>query len=150
MMYSTIAVLAALLSAFCVALAYRAADLCDRHAKRLGNLRGNVFELEGALAQLANQHRKLEGRFYGTLGAARARIEETKDAIETPQPSDVLVVCENWSKAQKTGPKSDAASCQCDYCVAMRELRHNVKAALVPKSNAARIDAIKRGLAQPQ
>jgi hypothetical protein len=107
----------------------------------MGSLRGRVFELDAALASLANQHRKLQGKFYGTLGAEQARRFEDAD-LAAAKGLDVntgLAVCENWSIGQKTGPGSDAAACDCAYCCAMREARHNAKAALVPKGVASRL-----------
>jgi hypothetical protein len=135
MLLTASSIVALVLTLIAAAVAIRAADQAGRHAQRLGGLRARVFELDAALEQLAHQHRKLQGRFYGTLGQKPADVVPLETRVDANMPP-----CENWDRAKIEGPTSEAAGCQCDYCTAMRWERHNAKAALVPKGVASRIN----------
>jgi len=147
---STVGVILTCVAAF---VAVRAADRASTPARRLGVLRGRVLEIDGALEQLANQHRKLQGRFYGVLGARATQFEHEGLDIPRSPPLDVPPpkgpACANWAAACLDGPKSEAAKCECGYCASMRVARAALKRQLLPRSNDERLAAIKKGLSQP-
>jgi len=97
------------------------------------------------VAALSKRQAKLAGRFYREL----RDDPDPNPTAALPHPDDQFPFCENFARAQRDGPNSAAAGCECAYCQAMRLHRHNVKAALVPKSQADRISAMRRGLEQP-
>jgi hypothetical protein len=95
-------------------------------------------------AEIQNQQVKLAHMVKSAVG----RLDYSRRG-QPPEASAVGAGCENFALAQLEGPTSAAASCECDYCVSMREARSRVKAALTPKSQAARIQAMRDGLSQP-
>lgn len=149
LLLTTISTMLLIVSLIAMIRAAAAADRAEHHERSLRNALGRLAALEGSHESLMAQHRKLSGRFY----ALRADLTTPEDDVADepvftdPEPSR-LAVCENYALSQTQGPQSAAARCDCPYCMAMRRARHNAKAALVPKGNAARIEAIERGLRQ--
>jgi hypothetical protein len=151
-----------LFTGFCTAAAFIFAIACSRHseaaqvaAHELRKRAGQIDLLREDQAALAKRLAKLTGRFYRELRDQpdddTPTAGEGNYAYPAPRGPDgrCYDICENWNKARIDGPGSLAANCECAYCEASRRERHNVKAALVPKSQADRIAAMRRGLEQP-
>lgn len=83
---------------------------------RLSIMRGQVKGLEVAVVALDEQHKKLAGRVY---------VDMRKDRKgEQPElMNGALPACDNWTAAQREGPASAAAGCECQYCNAKRAER---------------------------
>lgn len=110
----------------------------ERH--KLAAMQGRVIALEQALESLAAQHRKLTGKFYAEK---RERDEEPPPPRElSPSATDDAFACDNYRLAQQAGPGSEAASCECDYCVAKRIERDALRRQLPKGPHAARVRAI--------
>lgn len=139
--------LALIVALTCAWVTRRHADRADRAARKLEAARGRLVSLEAAVDSIDRSHRKLSGRFY----AERQQRLEDVDVAHV-QHNDEMTArqfgCENWRIAAIEGPRSEAASCECEYCVSMREARRQAKAQLVPKGQAARVDAIRKGQSQ--
>jgi len=135
-------------SAVCAWIARRHSDRAESAARKLEHARGRLVSLEAAVDSIDRSHRKLSGRFY----AERAERAEASAEPDYGEPETLAVLqgtmCNNWRLAAVEGPRSVAASCECDYCVSMREARRQIKAQLVPKGQAARVDAIRKGQSQ--
>lgn len=131
-----------LLSTMLVWACYRHAErandaqlACGRAAGKLNAMAGRVIALEGALETLGAQHRKLSGKFHAAKDSETPRPADVGSApagLRTPAP-----YCDNFQMAQLQGPQSDAASCECGYCVEMRARRSAIKAELLPAARAA-------------
>lgn len=85
-------------------------------AAKLRTERDRVTVCERELDALRRQLQKLSGKFYA------AQREATPEPLDSNPPAPA-VVCENWGLAQQQGPRSEAASCECDYCVGRRRDR---------------------------
>lgn len=74
---------------------------------------------------------------------AEADLNRAGDVLAAPLSAN-LTVCENYAQAQREGPLSAAASCDCPYCTAKRTERDALreKARQLP-SHAATVRAIK-------
>jgi hypothetical protein len=140
-LFTVLSTVAALVAVLAAAHAHVSSDRAQREGKRIGALRARVMTMDALLESLQHQQRKLSGRFYANL----AKEFEVIVTPQTPAPK----VCANWAEAQLEGPQSTFASCECDYCSVMRAERERVRRELVPKSQAARIAEMRRGLAQP-
>lgn len=132
----------------------RAQERVEDTARQLRTALGRVTALEGLHEALLAQHKKLNGRFYAHLQEHEQAVDQAEPAVNTPDgpappwtltPDGPAPLCQNYHQAQIDGPRSAAAKCECGYCVEMRARREAVKRALVPKSNAARVEAIERG-----
>lgn len=86
----------------------------ERAAMSLRTERDRVTVLERETEALRRELRKLSGKFY----ASQREHEQVLDII---QDADDPPVCENYAVAQREGPKSTAASCECDYCTRRRK-----------------------------
>lgn len=102
---------------------------------------GAIEILRDDHAALEKRIQKLAGRFYRDL-----RDEPASEPQPAFDPLWDAAKCENWTAAQRDGPGSAAAMCDCDHCVGARAARHDAKSALVPKSNADRIASMRKGL----
>ena len=98
-----------------------------------------INELTAAVDQLQKSNRRELGKLWKAVSVPNNEIAA---AVFPPVST---AVCENWGIAQREGPRSDAASCECDYCTERRKLREHVRAQLVPKTNAERKNAIEKG-----
>lgn len=118
-----------------------------RHATHLRAERGRVTVLERELEALRRELRKLSGKFYADLKAREddQLFEEDADATAAKyfEPfgettvADIhnrFPVCEKWAVAQAEGPRSDAAKCECLYCLARRAERRRLRGELVPRT----------------
>jgi hypothetical protein len=138
---TAIALIGALLASVAAYTARVHRDHAEREGRRIAALRARVLSLDAMVETLTQQHRKLRGAFY----QSRAPIEPEPPAEDQLE----LDVCDNWRRAVVEGPTSSAASCECNYCARARVNRAAVRAKLVPKSQADRIEAMRRGQAQP-
>jgi len=162
---TVIAGLAALLSTWLffrasalVREAYGAIHAHERAANKLNAMAGRVVSLEGAVESLAAQHRKLSGKFYALASEYREEHEADDEQERlgygdgnVDQRSFALTasICDNWSVAQITGPNSDAASCECSYCVGRRAERRALRSALVPKTVQGQAEVAKLNAGKP-
>jgi len=144
---AVVAIVSAIYSRHCAVRA-------DRDADRLARARSRVLTVESQLETLTRHHQKLQGRFYAALGMIERDREQRLEEIDVEhvQHNDEMTArqvmafgCENWRIAAMEGPRSEAASCECEYCVSMREARRQMKAQLVPKGQAARVEATRKG-----
>jgi len=83
-----------------------------------------VAELEAGLEFLQRSNRKELGKLWKKVGLEKNEIA---------QPTLLAATCENWAVAQREGPTSSAARCDCSYCETRRAEREHVRAQLVPK-----------------
>lgn len=126
----------------------RLADDCDdaltkglREAGKLNAMAGRLIALEGAVESLAAQHRRLAGKFHADK-AERAETALTDPMALGTHPQAIAAACENYLTAQREGPRSEAASCECDYCVSRRADRDALRRQLPKGPHAARVRAI--------
>lgn len=130
----------------------------ERHCSKIAEERSRLTGLERDLDALRRELRKLSGNFY----AFRTKVEEElpeDDELERLGYGDGNVdrrafalagsICDNWSIAQRDGPKSDAASCECSYCVGRRAERRALRAALVPKTVQGQAETAKLNAGKP-
>ena len=122
---------------FCTASAFKARNECHETENSLRRSVGRIAALEAETDVLAKQIQKLRGKFY-----ASHAVSETS---EIAQVIPTALVCENWQTAQRDGPSSPAAMCECVYCSAKRAERDAFRARVVPKTNSERKDAIEKG-----
>lgn len=113
---------------------YRHVSAANDVAHDLRSTRARVIAAEAYGTALEGQHEKLlgrlktlEGRFYATRGP----IAEESQTVTPMKRVDAEPACENWLQAQVDGPRSVAASCECDFCVRQREQRAREKAAIL-------------------
>lgn len=117
----------------------------SRTAKRLDTMRGRFIALEAAFDSLEASHRKLTGQFHAAKRELIAADEEREFQEEARGPLPDVTVCDNYKLAQLQGPMSEAASCECDYCLRKRSERAAIRAELrktFPK-HADMVNAIK-------
>lgn len=128
---------AMLMFGFCAYFAWRAGQSAERaeHSEhRLAIMRGQVKGLEVGMAALDEQHKRLAGRVYADE-YWRGKRKEQPDLLATPLPDEGRFlhtgpVCENWKIAQRDGPTSPGARCECEYCNARRADRAARRATL--------------------
>lgn len=146
MLFTTFVIYFALvLCALCVWASYRHVSDAANIVHDVRTSRGRLISNEAAIESLTAQLQKLRGQFH----AFKVNVEDTviadyhlqpdpHDAIRVPVPgvpgASTAPYCENYGLAQREGPRSEAASCECGYCVEMRARRSMVKAALIPKT----------------
>lgn len=126
----------------CVFLTMRSSqigDACAYQSNMLKTMRGRLIANEHSIEALAAAHKK----FVGKISKERALVEQPSPPAEEQQLFEDE--CENYRVAQIEGPLSQAASCECEFCVAKRAARRAVKNVLMPRTTADRLDAIKRG-----
>jgi septal ring factor EnvC (AmiA/AmiB activator) len=135
----------------------RTLDRCKDWADQCASDRGELLEdrhrltsVERDVAALRRELRKLSGKFYSTLSAIEEREADEFDASydrdqdaagDSDRQLDAFAgiqnleaQCENWKAAQTLGPSSDAAKCECVYCLSKRAERRALRSALVPKT----------------
>lgn len=117
------------------------ADACEKHAKAAALQRAKVVGLEGALDSLHSQHLKLRGQFHAfkaqldqdELPLIESDVQALKGRLDpTPRFDNP---CENYLVAQRDGPTSPAAQCECVFCEQMRAQRRDFRAAARAKVN---------------
>ena len=124
----------------CVCLAFRARNECDDVETNMRRSLGRIAALEAELDVCQRQLQKLRGKLYGDKQNTDEKLQ-----TEIARPFTSGIVCENWSTAQRDGPRSPAAQCECDYCTAKRAERELTRARLIPKTAKERADAIDKG-----
>jgi len=116
------------------------AALEDRH---------RVTSLERDVAALRRELRKLSGKFYATLAQIEDEPDDSAEVDEFAGIQPLDAQCDNWTLAQRDGPTSDAAKCECVYCLSRRAERRALRAALVPKTVGAQADLAKLNAGKP-
>lgn len=129
---------------FCATRCARDRDAVDAHVRKLVLMRAVVIDLERSQQALATSIRSINGKLAhlrgesdsvlpARMGAPPSRdTEEPGVTIERPDPN----ACENWLTAQREGPYSDAARCECSYCVTKRMERAKLRRDLLPARGA--------------
>lgn len=120
----------------CAVLAFRARNECVDTENALRRYVGRIAALEAELEVVTKQLQKLRGKLYASKTA-----DEEKLQIEIANSPP----CENWLIAQRDGPRSAAAKCECADCTRRRSEREAFRAQHVPKTTQERKDAIDRG-----
>ncbi len=95
------------------------------------DLRARMVDLEAvdaAQRQLLVRIQRLEGKFHASQ---RQQPEQVAPPVA---PAPLMQPCENYLRAQKEGPRSAAAACECAYCETMRAQRRAQRAALAPRN----------------
>lgn len=162
----------------CIALAMRRIERllgqCEDHANdaeaakvALVEDRSRLTSLERDLEATRRELRKTSGAFYAHRAAYEEWLEQQPDdddgppeegrlgygphfdPNQKPLPLAAASVCENWSAAQTLGPKSEAAKCECLYCMTRREERRALRAALVPKTVQGQAEVAKLNAGKP-
>lgn len=103
-------------------LARESARKAEHSEHRLAIMRGQVAGLEASLMGLDAKHHKLAGRVYADE-FWRGKREEQPELNPRLDPPDGVVACDNWAAAQREGPSSPAAGCECAYCNGRRAER---------------------------
>ena len=124
----------------CAALAFQARNECIETENSLRRYVGRIAALEAELEVLQKQLQKLRGKLYATKADEQERLTN-----EIARPFLGGVICENWKLAQRDGPRSAGAKCECDYCTAKRAEREALRAQLVPRTAKERADALEKG-----
>lgn len=102
---------------------------CEILSVKLGNAVAICDNVQLELDALRKAHYKLRGAFYETK---RDRHQEQQ--LQLPELATSSAACDNWATAQRDGPTSTAAACECAYCTMMREARAAFRAQHVPKT----------------
>lgn len=79
---------------------------------------------EREIETLRRELRKLSGKFYASQ---REEIEIADTYASDPIATHNLVPCDNYAIAQREGPNSKAAKCECDYCTRRRKEKAEFK-----------------------
>lgn len=124
----------------------------EKSALALKSERDRITVLERELDALRRELRKLSGKFHASQREVPDDIQEAefrRKQIDFVPYTAPLGVCENWLLAQRDGPRSEAASCDCEYCVAQREQRAQLRKSLVPKGAQATAATAKLNAGKP-
>lgn len=127
---------------------------------KLRDERARVTVVERDLDALRRELRKLSGKFYASQRDCQPielhpdYCHEHGGHLRDSPACDVekrrpLEVCENWAVAKHEGPHSDAAKCDCLYCMTQRADRARTRAALVPKGAQAAAATAKLNSGKP-
>lgn len=85
---------------------------------KLRNERDRTTVLERDVEALRRELRKLSGKFYAMQ---RVVIDDNTDRIEEAHVQvSTAPYCPKYELAQRDGPYSDAAKCECNYCKGRR------------------------------
>lgn len=117
-----------LLLGYCVYFAWRAGQSAEKAAHsehRLAIMRGQVAGLEASMEALNAKHNKLAGRVYADeywrgKDDKQPELEPAADFDPNAQRDAFGIICVNWTTAQRDGPSSPSAGCECEYCNARR------------------------------
>jgi len=121
-------------------------DEIERICGKVAEERSRLTGLERDVDALRRELRKLSGKFY----AAQRAEEDDAGSWDAPLAHAIPAsICDNWSVAQIAGPNSDAASCECSYCVGRRAERRALRAALVPKTVQGQAEVAKLNAGKP-
>lgn len=136
---------------------------CEDHANdaesaKLATLedRHRITALERDLEATRRELRKLSGKFYAELRTREEEIAAQDEYLDSNDGEAPLVPepfpnqsCENWKAAQTLGPHSDAAKCECLYCMTRRSERRALRAALVPKTVQGQAETARLNAGKP-
>lgn len=110
--------------------ARESAKRAEHSEHRLSIMRGQVAGLEASIMGLDAKHQKLAGRVYADEYWRGKR--EDQPELQPAAPAIAGTTCENWTTAQRDGPQSPAAKCECAYCESRRAARAAARATLKP------------------
>ena len=166
-LFTAIALVAMLGCFLAVTRSDRTEARCNNHADAAEEARNALLEdrhrvtaLERDVAALRRELRKLAGKFYATLAQLEGEPPDDDDDDEperlgygpifnprqTPLP---LAACENWLTAKQAGPDSEAAKCECLYCMTQRAERAHVRGLLVPRTVGEQASLAKLNAGKP-
>jgi len=130
-----------LLCGACVLACYLHLDQVRKIEHRLTSLRTLVSSTAAELDNLRMQVQKLRGQFFAFKQAVEDGPAEMFEEVSAKAPAGwdhgLPILCENYHRAQVDGPLSQAAKCDCAYCVEMRERRARARSELIPKTASA-------------
>jgi hypothetical protein len=126
------ALICSLVAIACVYACFKSVKECDAIERALRQAIGRIAALEHEQAVIASHVHKLRQKIYST--------KSEEKAIEIANATATLATCENYSAAQREGPQSQAAKCDCAFCEAKRAERDALRVKLVPK-RAEKTDA---------
>jgi hypothetical protein len=119
LLFTVLSLLASVTATIMAHLARESAASAKHSEHRLAIMRGQVAGLEAAMMGFDEKFKKLAGRVY-----ADEYWRGKSDRQPELQPSVAAgfdsVECGNWAIAQREGPTSEAARCECSYCEAKR------------------------------
>lgn len=130
---------------WCALRCARDRDATDVHVRKLVLMRAVVIDLERSQQALATSIRSINGKLAHLRGDADSVLPSRMGpppSRATEEPADIVIdrpdpnACENWLTAQKEGPYSDAARCECSYCVTKRMERAKLRRDLLPARGA--------------
>lgn len=143
-LFTVFALICAGVAAFFAADARRYAAKCENHANRLRGMLARIPAVEAHSDGVEKQLSKLRGTFYAFKAAIedgpaelfrQDEFSQRERGIARPNSGDnEPAFCANYGQAQIEGPRSEAASCECGYCVEMRERRAEFRARAVPRT----------------
>lgn len=110
---------AAAVAALMAVMARESAAKAAHSEHRLAIQRGQVAGLEAALMGLDAKFQKLAGRVYADE-YWRGKNDRQPELMPSAAAGLDSVECGNWAIAQREGPLSEAAKCECAYCEAKR------------------------------
>lgn len=108
--------------------------ICVEEARSCNSLRRKLYDGLADLDRVDDSFRKLRGYVYGKLQhEPSARLPILQNELVKPTTEQ----CENWATAQRDGPTSAAARCECQYCEGKRAERRQLRSAVIPKTARA-------------
>jgi len=115
-------------------MAWKFSGEAGADADNLRRTLGRIAALESEHATIMSQIAKLRGKVYSL------KPDPWPAGIAAPAAAGGAgaAVCENYLTAQSQGPRSEAAACECDYCVGKREERSRLRAAILPRPQSAK------------
>lgn len=122
-LFTVLSLCASCLASVMALLARKSADNAAHSEHRLAIMRGQVRGLEVSVAAVDDGLRKLRGRVYADQywnGKREEQPELEPHVPHTDRWNDPTKTCDNWATAQREGPGSPAAGCECEYCNSRR------------------------------
>jgi len=118
--------------------AIRSMQQAQNSSMSLRGERHRVTVLERELDALRRELRKVAGKFYASqrelIDANQDDDRDLRDVSAVreggsgPESAYRSPVCENYAAAQRDGPGSDAAKCDCNYCKGRRAAKESFRA----------------------
>lgn len=127
----------------------------EHAATKLQGERARVTVCEREIDALRRELRKLSGKFHATQREGPTTCDHhDRDGNGRclwcgHQRVDTAAPCENWTTAQREGPSSKAATCECLFCMTQRADRARARRELVPKGAQATAATAKLNSGQP-
>jgi len=110
---------------------------CERLGDELRDAKNLCNGFDQRIASLLSQHLKLRGAFYESR---EKHVLRHYDQQVTPPD---IEFCPNYGTAQTLGPETQAAKCECAYCVEMRHRRDVFRSSAIPKDVRGRAELAK-------